>query len=658
MSMGSNYKNTEEENRFRATSKLQAINAAIEDFDHYDEAHHALEIQFGCASSLAKMLCHALKDILAAGSSTTESSTNKKNNAQESSSSSSCTTICNQWNVITGALMCLEMVYRCSEDVMQRSLDEIGPMLLPTMLTVMREAVENKHDNSNNPFQNNNNNNNSEDPYEMELRRQLSQSKQVAVASIVEILGYFTQYLDDNATSLLQPLDMYLPILSLVLEHITSKICVSSAMQQQHNKEGNGNNNEEEMALGIIRMLNVYPDKRSVIRCVGLLNGVLSSAACNADGKTTATNNDTQEAVIAFIENMLEDEDNRMIMATHEMLLDFLVRMLNFNFHFSLNSNSIEESSSQVQQGPMNTDRSTPPSSKCNGWTRCTAINAVYLLTTPIGNAKRIMAHRNGEIVTALAHLISDDSRFPAVDASPDVKDDDTSSVVSSSSTSTITTMMSHYSQHQQQLYVHTAACALCHLLSNSHGHSSKAMERLKTSMCILQANKSYSTFLVQLGTLCMTHPDLERAEAASFLFLPSPVISYPTFRAIVLGGDHNHVQHLAAPSLDIMMSVIMLRCGHAESVMQMARDDRMVDFLAAQTKSRHSSEHVRTNAYHALCKVQNVSPSSDHNAVAAAVVPLEDAYLGGLTMPPPGGETDSRGRGHRSGLSMELCAS
>mmetsp|Transcript_2776 Transcript_2776/g.2666 ORF Transcript_2776/g.2666 Transcript_2776/m.2666 type:complete len:504 (-) Transcript_2776:63-1574(-) len=131
------------------SSRVDAISAACETFNHNDERQHDEEIQCGADVALCKHLGFLLLQIMIV---TNKESESKESDKNESIEISLPVDLCQETSVSRNELTdeigktckAIEMVYRCSADSIHSSFNRVGTDLLPLLIQVIQEDLNSR----------------------------------------------------------------------------------------------------------------------------------------------------------------------------------------------------------------------------------------------------------------------------------------------------------------------------------------------------------------------------------------------------------------------------------------------------------------------------------------------------------------------------------
>jgi len=266
------------------SDRIAGLDAAIEAFDHNDEAEHDRELQSEITDVLCSVIVFALSEVSATGWTVREDAQEEQaeqaEKEEESQGNESKAGLAEE--ELAKALSVIEMVHRCSMNRLQQSFDTMGVELLPLLL----EAIE--------------------------LSLPMIHHNHVAfdaVANAIKIVQYFSSLINGHAS--MGGHRAYMPtLLSVLAVHVD----VVSPEDEVY-----------DLIVDVLNILSTHPRKNKLARVYGLLETVYQICL-------NENNNDmVREACAYFLMTMLEANDNRvkMLQDDHaEPLLQFLVQAL------------------------------------------------------------------------------------------------------------------------------------------------------------------------------------------------------------------------------------------------------------------------------------------------------------------------------------------
>eukprot|EP00814_Leptocylindrus_danicus_P019124 CAMPEP_0116024646 /NCGR_PEP_ID=MMETSP0321-20121206/12459_1 /TAXON_ID=163516 /ORGANISM="Leptocylindrus danicus var. danicus, Strain B650" /LENGTH=588 /DNA_ID=CAMNT_0003496453 /DNA_START=308 /DNA_END=2074 /DNA_ORIENTATION=+ len=256
--------------------RVSGLDAAIEAFDHNDEAEHDRELRTGIAELLSGVIVLALSPDDDGDGTFISTTAAPPLDDTAGGDAEDDTTVEEE---IAKTLSALEMIHRCSTKALQQSFDTIGSELLPLLLEVIEIALPVIHEND---------------------------WWFLACCNAIKIIAYFASL--GNGHTSMGGHRAYLSTLMSIL------LCESTSQDDEIN----------DLISEVLNILSTYPRKRKLSRVYGLCVAVYS-AALNEN-----SSDEVRESAAFFIMSMLESEDNRVSMMRDESgpLLEFLTKSM------------------------------------------------------------------------------------------------------------------------------------------------------------------------------------------------------------------------------------------------------------------------------------------------------------------------------------------
>lgn len=273
------------------SDRIAGLDAAIEAFDHNDEAEHDRELQSEITDVLCSVIVFALSEVSTTGWTARDDVLKKEQKEQKESQCDEESKAGLAEEELAKALSVIEMVHRCSMHRLQQSFDAIGVELLPLLLEAIELSLPKIH----------------HDHVAFD-----------AVANAIKIVQYFSSLSNGHAS--MGGHRAYMPTLMSVLAvHIVDDDDVLEVDLSPEDEV-------YDLIADVLNILSTHPRKNKLARVYGLLEAVYQIFLIENH------NDVVREACAYFLMSMLEASDNRVKMLKDDTdakpLLHFLVQAL------------------------------------------------------------------------------------------------------------------------------------------------------------------------------------------------------------------------------------------------------------------------------------------------------------------------------------------